>query len=197
MTVVKSTGSCFLCYEPLIKMITVQSIWHIIIQNRCMSQGLNQHPVVTYMHSVSELRQDVDWNIVSPTMEYCKDFWPNCQEAQRAWVMWLDSQHNVLESCDLIHSTMCLSHVTWLQHNVLESCDLIHSTMCLSHVTWFTAQHAWVMWLDSQPNLYNQQSSSLLKKWSRMRHKNSMWVFSTSLVWNLNITTKLNLEIGW
>ena len=54
MTVVKSTASHFHCYEPLIEMITVQSLWYIIIRNRCMSQGLNQYPMVTTMHSVSE-----------------------------------------------------------------------------------------------------------------------------------------------
>ena len=43
------------CYEPLIKMITVQSLWHIIIQNRYMSQDLNQYSMVTIMHSVNVL----------------------------------------------------------------------------------------------------------------------------------------------
>ena len=53
--------SRFLCDEPLIKMITVQSLsWHIKIWNRCMSQGLNQYPVVTNMHSVSKLAQPTD-----------------------------------------------------------------------------------------------------------------------------------------
>ena len=46
-----------LCYEPPIEMITVQSTWHIIIQNRCMSQGLKQYPMVTSVHSVSEYTQ--------------------------------------------------------------------------------------------------------------------------------------------
>ena len=55
MTVVKSTGSHCFCYEPLIKMITVQSLWHIIIWNRCMSQDLNQYSMVTIMHSVNIL----------------------------------------------------------------------------------------------------------------------------------------------
>ena len=37
------TGSRFLCYEPLIKIITVERLWYIVIQNRCLSQGLNQY----------------------------------------------------------------------------------------------------------------------------------------------------------
>ena len=45
MTVVKSFGTRFLCYEPLIKMIIIQSLWHIIVWNGCMSQGLNQYPM--------------------------------------------------------------------------------------------------------------------------------------------------------
>ena len=65
MTIVKSTGSHFLCYEPLIQMFTEQNLWHIIIQNRCMSQGLNQYPMVTNVHSVSELltwgSQEASW----------------------------------------------------------------------------------------------------------------------------------------
>ena len=54
MTVVKSTGSHFLCYEPLIELIIVQSLWHIIIWNRHIytSQGLNQYPTVTNVHYV-------------------------------------------------------------------------------------------------------------------------------------------------
>ena len=56
MTVVMSTGSRFLCYKPLIEMITVQSLWHIIIWDRSMSQGLNQYPVVTKVQSVREFR---------------------------------------------------------------------------------------------------------------------------------------------
>ena len=70
MTVVKSTGLRILCYEPLIKMITVKkpmayhspeqvhepNAWTSIEQvheprlepvlNGCISQGLNQYPVV-------------------------------------------------------------------------------------------------------------------------------------------------------
>ena len=50
MTAVQSIDSCFLCYEPLIKMIIVQCLRHIIIWNRCMSQGLNQYPMVTNVY---------------------------------------------------------------------------------------------------------------------------------------------------
>ena len=42
LVVVRSTGLRFLCYEPLIEMITIQSLWHIIIRNGCMGWGLNQ-----------------------------------------------------------------------------------------------------------------------------------------------------------
>ena len=69
MTVVKSTGSRFLCHEPLIKMITVQiqSTWHII-RNRCVSQGLNQYPIimVTNVHCVGECK----YNLQSSIHEY-------------------------------------------------------------------------------------------------------------------------------
>ena len=40
----------FICDEPLIEMIITQSLWHIIIWNRCMILGLNQQPVVTTVH---------------------------------------------------------------------------------------------------------------------------------------------------
>ena len=39
-----------LCYKLLIKMITVQSLWHIKIWNKCMSQSLNQYPMVTNLN---------------------------------------------------------------------------------------------------------------------------------------------------
>ena len=52
MTIVKSTGSCFLCYGLLMKMITVHS--HIFIRHRCMRQGLDQYPVVTNLRSVNK-----------------------------------------------------------------------------------------------------------------------------------------------
>ena len=42
MIIGRSTGSGFVCYEALIDMIPVKNLWHIIIRNRCMSQGLNQ-----------------------------------------------------------------------------------------------------------------------------------------------------------
>ena len=40
-----------LCYKPLIEMITVQSLRHIIIQNRGTSLSLKQYPMVTNVHS--------------------------------------------------------------------------------------------------------------------------------------------------
>ena len=42
LVVVRSTGSRFLGYEPLIEMITTQSLWHITIWNQCMSCGMNK-----------------------------------------------------------------------------------------------------------------------------------------------------------
>ena len=54
ITVVESTGSRFLCCEPLIEMLTVRSISHIIIQNRWISRGLNEYPMVTNVDSVGE-----------------------------------------------------------------------------------------------------------------------------------------------
>ena len=57
---VKVTDSCFLYVnEPLIEMITIQSLWHIIIWNRCISQGLNQCPVVSNVHSVGKYSRTV------------------------------------------------------------------------------------------------------------------------------------------
>ena len=38
-----STGSRFLWYEPLIEIITVQSLWDIIIRNSSMNRDLNQY----------------------------------------------------------------------------------------------------------------------------------------------------------
>ena len=43
MMVVNSTGSHFISYEPLIKMIAVQG-------NRFMTRDLNQYPMVFNMH---------------------------------------------------------------------------------------------------------------------------------------------------
>ena len=44
----------FRCNGQLIKIITaLVSLWHIISCNRCMSQGLNQQPIVTNTHFVS------------------------------------------------------------------------------------------------------------------------------------------------
>ena len=60
MTVVKTTGSRFLCYEPLIEMIRVQSLWHIIIGNRCMRQGLNHYPLCQRIPNKLVLRKDTD-----------------------------------------------------------------------------------------------------------------------------------------
>ena len=60
MTVVKTTGSRFLCYEPLIEMIRVQSLWHIIIRNRCMRQGLNHYPLCQRIPNKLVLRKDTD-----------------------------------------------------------------------------------------------------------------------------------------
>ena len=55
--IVKSTGSCFLCYEPLIKMITVQSLWHInseqVFKPRLEPASNDQDPTGTDVHSVS------------------------------------------------------------------------------------------------------------------------------------------------
>ena len=57
------TGSRFLCYEALIKMINSTSLWHIIIKNRYMCQGLSQYPVVSNVHSVSEqIDLRLTWN---------------------------------------------------------------------------------------------------------------------------------------
>ena len=54
------TGSRFLCYEPLIEMIRVQSLWHIIIRNRCMRQGLNHYPLCQRIPNKLVLRKDTD-----------------------------------------------------------------------------------------------------------------------------------------
>ena len=44
----------FTLVEPLIKMIAVQSLHHIVIWNRCLSQVWNQYPMVNNVHSVRE-----------------------------------------------------------------------------------------------------------------------------------------------
>ena len=51
-----STGSHFLCCEPLIEMITVQSLWHIIIRNNFWAKAWTsiQWLLVTSQHSVRE-----------------------------------------------------------------------------------------------------------------------------------------------
>ena len=46
MTVVKSTGSRFLSYEPLVEMNTEQSLCHITIRKRRMNKVFNQYPMV-------------------------------------------------------------------------------------------------------------------------------------------------------
>ena len=39
-----------------------------------------------------------------------------------------------------------------------------------------------VMWLNSLPNVFQQfQHTSVVKKWSQMRHKSSIWLFSCGL----------------
>ena len=60
-------GSSFLCCELLIKMITAQSLWHIIIWNRSVNQGLNQYPVVTNVHSVDEYQRSLNVLYLSRT----------------------------------------------------------------------------------------------------------------------------------
>ena len=52
MTVVRSFDSRFACYEPLIiKMITVQNIWHIIILNRCTTHEPRLEPETNVNYS--------------------------------------------------------------------------------------------------------------------------------------------------
>ena len=46
MTVVRSSGSRFVFYKPPIDVITIQTLWHIIIQNKCMGHS-RLEPVTT------------------------------------------------------------------------------------------------------------------------------------------------------
>ena len=41
-------------HKPLIEIAIVESLWHVIIQNRCMSQDLNRYPADTNAHSVGK-----------------------------------------------------------------------------------------------------------------------------------------------
>ena len=91
-TIVKSTGLHFLCSELPIEMIPVQSLWHIIIRNRCMSQGLNQYPMVTYVHSHGQ--------------QIAAVVWPKCS---------LISQQN-FKRLNWLLETFCLWREQWTFH---------------------------------------------------------------------------------
>ena len=49
-----------------------------------------------------------------------------------------------------------------------------------------------VMWLDSQPNVFQHSQSTSVLKWSLMRHKVSVWVFSLFCLWE---TLKIMLQL--